>query len=148
MMFCSNTNELFKSEQVLQNSASIPILRWVVFLLIISHTLMQWLTYVMWSVCSQVCKINRKLNAGNVLVFVTGQREVHTLCKKLRQTFPSSSQQSRSTTITTNTTGDYVTVVHTYVHLYKGSFLSTSQNAMYCGESLRLTGYYTINVIN
>ncbi len=35
----------------------------------------------------KVCKIHRTLKTGNILVFVTGQREVHTLCRKLRQTF-------------------------------------------------------------
>lgn len=36
----------------------------------------------------KVCKIHRQLRAGNVLVFVTGQAEVHRLCRKLRKTFP------------------------------------------------------------
>ncbi|XP_063395987.1 probable ATP-dependent RNA helicase DHX37 [Mytilus trossulus] len=36
----------------------------------------------------KVCKIHRTLPEGGILVFVTGQQEVHTLCKKLRQTFP------------------------------------------------------------
>ena len=35
----------------------------------------------------KVCKIHRSLPAGSILVFVTGQREIHTLCRKLRQTF-------------------------------------------------------------
>ena len=38
---------------------------------------------------SKVCKIHRQLNTGNILVFVTGQAEVHRLCRKLRKTFPS-----------------------------------------------------------
>ncbi len=37
----------------------------------------------------KVCKIHRQLNTGNILVFVTGQAEVHRLCRKLRKTFPS-----------------------------------------------------------
>ena len=37
----------------------------------------------------KVCKIHRTLKAGNILVFVTGQLEVHLLCRKLRRTFPS-----------------------------------------------------------
>lgn len=37
----------------------------------------------------KVCKIHRTLKAGNILVFVTGQMEVHSLCRKLRRTFPS-----------------------------------------------------------
>jgi ATP-dependent RNA helicase DHX37/DHR1 len=37
----------------------------------------------------KVCKIHRQLSTGNVLVFVTGQAEVHRLCRKLRKTFPS-----------------------------------------------------------
>ena len=35
----------------------------------------------------KICKIHRTLKAGNILVFVTGQKEVHALCRKLRQTF-------------------------------------------------------------
>ena len=37
----------------------------------------------------KVCKIHRQLNTGNILVFVTGQAEVHRLCRKLRKNFPS-----------------------------------------------------------
>ena len=37
----------------------------------------------------KVCKIHRQLSTGNILVFVTGQAEVHRLCRKLRKTFPS-----------------------------------------------------------
>ncbi|XP_046374441.2 probable ATP-dependent RNA helicase DHX37 isoform X2 [Haliotis rufescens] len=36
----------------------------------------------------KVCKIHRQLPSGGILVFVTGQQEVHTLCKKLRNIFP------------------------------------------------------------
>ena len=36
----------------------------------------------------KVCKIHRTLPPGGILVFVTGQGEVHSLCKKLRRTFP------------------------------------------------------------
>ena len=36
----------------------------------------------------QVCKIHRMLPSGGILVFVTGQQEVYTLCKKLKNTFP------------------------------------------------------------
>ena len=37
----------------------------------------------------KVCKIHRQLKPGSILVFVTGQAEVHSLCRKLRKTFPS-----------------------------------------------------------
>ena len=37
----------------------------------------------------KVCKIHRQMSTGNILVFVTGQAEVHRLCRKLRKTFPS-----------------------------------------------------------
>ena len=37
----------------------------------------------------KVCKIHRQLKPGNILVFVTGQAEVHQLCRKLRRIFPS-----------------------------------------------------------
>ena len=33
----------------------------------------------------QVCKIHRQLPPGGILVFLTGQREVEHLCKRLRQ---------------------------------------------------------------
>ena len=36
----------------------------------------------------KVCKIHRTLPGGGILVFVTGQGEVHGLCRKLRRTFP------------------------------------------------------------
>lgn len=39
--------------------------------------------------CLQVCKIHRQLPLGGVLVFLTGQREVEHLCRRLRQTFES-----------------------------------------------------------
>ncbi|CAG0917370.1 unnamed protein product [Notodromas monacha] len=35
----------------------------------------------------KVCKIHRKLPEGGILVFLTGQQEVNTLCRKLRRTF-------------------------------------------------------------
>ena len=35
----------------------------------------------------QVCKIHRQLPLGGILVFLTGQREVEHLCRRLRQTF-------------------------------------------------------------
>lgn len=35
----------------------------------------------------KICKIHRSLTTGNILVFVTGQREIHALCRKLRLTF-------------------------------------------------------------
>ncbi|KAG6556004.1 hypothetical protein Mapa_001944 [Marchantia paleacea] len=35
----------------------------------------------------KVCAIHRKLPAGGILVFLTGQREVEDLCKKLRKAF-------------------------------------------------------------
>ncbi|GFR66229.1 DEAH (Asp-Glu-Ala-His) box polypeptide 37, partial [Elysia marginata] len=36
----------------------------------------------------KVCKLHRTLPEGGILVFVTGQQEVHTLCRKLRRMFP------------------------------------------------------------
>ncbi|CAL1545913.1 unnamed protein product [Lymnaea stagnalis] len=36
----------------------------------------------------KVCKIHRTLPEGGILVFVTGQQEVHTLIRKLRKMFP------------------------------------------------------------
>ncbi|XP_053375009.1 probable ATP-dependent RNA helicase DHX37 isoform X2 [Mercenaria mercenaria] len=36
----------------------------------------------------KTCKIHKMLPEGGILVFVTGQQEVHTLCRKLKQTFP------------------------------------------------------------
>ncbi|ELU07825.1 hypothetical protein CAPTEDRAFT_170843 [Capitella teleta] len=40
----------------------------------------------------KVCKIHRKLPDGGILVFVTGQQEVHTLCARLKKMFPSKNQ--------------------------------------------------------
>ncbi|CAH1802480.1 unnamed protein product [Owenia fusiformis] len=37
----------------------------------------------------KVCKIHRSLPEGGILVFVTGQQEVNTLCRKIRETFKS-----------------------------------------------------------
>ena len=36
----------------------------------------------------KVCKIHRSLPEGGILVFVTGQKEVHTLIRKLKHMFP------------------------------------------------------------
>lgn len=36
---------------------------------------------------SQVCQIHRSLPPGGILIFLTGQREVEQLCRKLRATF-------------------------------------------------------------
>ncbi|XP_003461675.2 probable ATP-dependent RNA helicase DHX37 [Cavia porcellus] len=38
----------------------------------------------------KVCKIHRMLPAGGILVFLTGQAEVHALCRRLRRAFPAS----------------------------------------------------------
>lgn len=42
----------------------------------------------------KVCKIHATLPAGGILVFVTGQNEVVSLCKKLRARFGSEKQRS------------------------------------------------------
>ncbi|KAG1714283.1 putative ATP-dependent RNA helicase DHX37 [Nymphon striatum] len=44
----------------------------------------------------KVCSIHRKLPEGGILVFVTGQQEVKTLCKKLENTFPKVNNQIES----------------------------------------------------
>jgi len=36
----------------------------------------------------KTCKIHRSLQPGGILVFVTGQKEVHTLCRRLSKRFP------------------------------------------------------------
>lgn len=36
----------------------------------------------------QVCKIHQQLPEGAILVFVTGQQEVQSLCHKLRKRYP------------------------------------------------------------
>uniref|UniRef100_A0A8C6YDT5 Activating signal cointegrator 1 complex subunit 3 n=1 Tax=Naja naja TaxID=35670 RepID=A0A8C6YDT5_NAJNA len=36
----------------------------------------------------KVCKIHRMLPPGGILVFLTGQAEVHSLCRRLRKSFP------------------------------------------------------------
>ena len=47
----------------------------------------------------KVCKIHRTLPPGGILVFVTGQAEVHGLCKKLKRTFPYSLEKTKSTRV-------------------------------------------------
>ena len=47
----------------------------------------------------KVCKIHRTLPPGGILVFVTGQAEVHGLCKKLKRTFPYNLEKIKSTRI-------------------------------------------------
>ena len=47
----------------------------------------------------KVCKIHRTLPPGGILVFVTGQAEVHGLCKKLKRTFPYNLEKAKSTRI-------------------------------------------------
>jgi len=47
----------------------------------------------------KVCKIHRTLPPGGILVFVTGQTEVHGLCKKLKKTFPHNSETTKSTRV-------------------------------------------------
>ncbi|XP_038558509.1 probable ATP-dependent RNA helicase DHX37 [Micropterus salmoides] len=36
----------------------------------------------------KICKIHRMLPSGGILVFLTGQAEVHSLCRRLRKAFP------------------------------------------------------------
>ncbi|XP_071379984.1 probable ATP-dependent RNA helicase DHX37 [Centroberyx affinis] len=36
----------------------------------------------------KICKIHRMLPPGGILVFLTGQAEVHTVCRRLRKAFP------------------------------------------------------------
>ncbi|XP_062037940.1 probable ATP-dependent RNA helicase DHX37 isoform X1 [Lepus europaeus] len=43
----------------------------------------------------KVCKIHRMLPAGGILVFLTGQAEVHALCRRLRKAFPPARPQAR-----------------------------------------------------
>ncbi|XP_074640669.1 putative ATP-dependent RNA helicase DHX37 [Tubulanus polymorphus] len=45
----------------------------------------------------KICKVHRMLPEGGILVFVTGQQEVLTLCQKLRKTFPSLVKKTDST---------------------------------------------------
>lgn len=41
----------------------------------------------------KICKIHRMLPAGGILVFLTGQAEVHALCRRLRKAFPTRCSQ-------------------------------------------------------
>jgi len=45
------------------------------------------------SCVTQVCKIHQSQPDGGILVFVTGQQEVHTVCAKLRRAFPAVTSQ-------------------------------------------------------
>ncbi|GIY19109.1 probable ATP-dependent RNA helicase DHX37 [Caerostris extrusa] len=51
------------------------------------------------SAFSKICKIHSKLPAGAILVFLTGESEIHRLCKLLRDTFPFPKNQSAISTI-------------------------------------------------
>lgn len=42
----------------------------------------------------KVCKVHRRLPAGGILVFLTGQQEILSLCRRLRQKFPLTSSAS------------------------------------------------------
>ncbi|XP_043835090.1 probable ATP-dependent RNA helicase DHX37 isoform X2 [Dromiciops gliroides] len=44
----------------------------------------------------KVCKIHRMLPPGGILVFLTGQAEVHSLCRRLRKAFPCYRGSSRA----------------------------------------------------
>ncbi|KAL4223808.1 ATP-dependent RNA helicase dhx37 [Mactra antiquata] len=44
----------------------------------------------------KTCKIHKMLPEGGILIFVTGQQEVHTLCRKLKQTFPLDEKHDKS----------------------------------------------------
>ncbi|GIY25835.1 probable ATP-dependent RNA helicase DHX37 [Caerostris darwini] len=48
---------------------------------------------------SKICKIHSKLPAGAILVFLTGEREIHRLCKLLRETFPFPENQRGISTV-------------------------------------------------
>ncbi|XP_042636514.1 probable ATP-dependent RNA helicase DHX37 [Orycteropus afer afer] len=43
----------------------------------------------------KVCKIHRMLPAGGILVFLTGQAEVHALCRRLQRAFPRTRRRPR-----------------------------------------------------
>lgn len=43
----------------------------------------------------KVCAIHRKLPPGGILVFLTGQREVEYLCRKLRRAFKNKKEQPK-----------------------------------------------------
>lgn len=56
----------------------------------------------------KVCKIHRTLQAGHILVFVTGQREVHQLCGALRRKFPRGNGWSRGCGLSRGDDASYV----------------------------------------
>ncbi|XP_020860011.1 LOW QUALITY PROTEIN: putative ATP-dependent RNA helicase DHX37 [Phascolarctos cinereus] len=47
----------------------------------------------------KVCKIHRMLPPGGILVFLTGQAEVHSLCRRLRRAFPCLRGSARGTEV-------------------------------------------------
>ncbi|GIX95654.1 probable ATP-dependent RNA helicase DHX37 [Caerostris extrusa] len=51
------------------------------------------------SAFSKICKIHAKLPAGGILVFLTGESEIHRLCKLLKETFPFPENQMAISTI-------------------------------------------------
>ena len=56
----------------------------------------------------KTCKIHRTLQPGGVLVFVTGQKEVHTLCRMLSRRFPANVVRDirAAATTSSSSTGD------------------------------------------
>jgi len=53
-------------------------------------------------VYKKICKIHKKLPAGGILVFLTGQQEIQILCKKLRKKFPIPQHQNKNKMLTDN----------------------------------------------
>lgn len=45
-------------------------------------------THSFLNMLTQACKIHQQLPEGGILIFVTSQQEVQTLCSKLKKTFP------------------------------------------------------------
>uniref|UniRef100_A0A665X7U3 Activating signal cointegrator 1 complex subunit 3 n=1 Tax=Echeneis naucrates TaxID=173247 RepID=A0A665X7U3_ECHNA len=52
----------------------------------------------------KTCKIHRMLPPGGILVFLTGQAEVHSLCRRLRKAFPFRKGNTTTETDTSETT--------------------------------------------
>lgn len=54
----------------------------------------------------KICQIHEKLPAGGILVFVTGQHEVISLCRKLQERFKSKNTRSSSPLLLNNENDD------------------------------------------
>ncbi|CAG08573.1 unnamed protein product, partial [Tetraodon nigroviridis] len=72
----------------------------------------------------KTCKIHRMLPSGGILVFLTGQAEVHSLCRRLRRAFPFRKEHTN--------TGERLPLYTLTHRMFKCALIPT--NVFYIGE--------------